>query len=88
MTTKQIAEKNGWQAIDAKDPYMESYSKIIEGSPARINVWSSLKRGTTVGTYLNHPKQGKTQLFRRWVSEKELVKIFENPRIHSGKGYR
>ncbi len=41
----------------------------------------------TVGTALNHPKQGKTQLFRRRQSVRQLLKVFENPRFHTGKGY-
>jgi len=40
-----------------------------------------------VGTCLNHPTRGKTQLFRRSVSLELLRLIFEDPRIHSGEGY-
>jgi hypothetical protein len=43
----------------------------------------------TVGTCLNHPKQGKTQLFRRGVVNMEMLSdIFQNPRIHTGVGYK
>lgn len=42
----------------------------------------------TVATCINHPKQGKTQLFRKNVSFDELDKIFKNPRVHTGKGYQ
>lgn len=41
----------------------------------------------TVGTCLNHPSKGKTQLFRRNVSLDLLVEIFRNPRIHTNTGY-
>ena len=38
---------------------------------------------------LKHPRQGKTQLFRRGIeSYEELAAIFENPRTHTGKGYQ
>lgn len=50
----------------------------------RINVYYTTG---TVGTCLNHPSQGKTQLFRRNVGMNELAAIFENPRVHTGKGY-
>jgi hypothetical protein len=43
----------------------------------------------TVGTCLNHPKQGKTQLFRRGILNLEMLSdIFQNPRIHTGVGYK
>jgi hypothetical protein len=41
----------------------------------------------TIGTSLSHPVMGKTQLFRRNVTRTELIKIFANPRSHTGKGY-
>lgn len=81
-----LAQQHDWQEIkDVKDPHMISFSKIIGGSPARINIWNDKM---TVGTYLKHPKQGKTQLFRRLVTPKEMDLIFKNPRHHTQKGYR
>lgn len=83
------AKAEGWESIPPRDPHMVgSFLKVIDHSPARINIWESERRGRTVGTYLFHPKQGKTQLFRRCVSDKELQQIFKNPRVHSGKGYK
>ena len=42
----------------------------------------------TVGSCLNHPKRGKTQLFRRNVDTlPKLDGIFQNPRSHTGHGY-
>lgn len=52
---------------------------------ARINVYYTTR---TVGTALDHPLQGKTQLFRRNCDPVELQLIFENPRIHTDKGYQ
>lgn len=83
----EIAKKFGWSPIPSGDPYMVSFGKMIDGSRARINVWNG-RRGQTVGTYVDHPKQGKTSLFRRWVTNEELKQIFKNPRAHTGKGYR
>jgi len=52
----------------------------------QLNVWCSTG---TVGSYLNHPRQGKTQLFRRSVnSVYELQAILTNPRVHTDKGYQ
>jgi Stc1 domain len=49
-----------------------------------LNFW--LTTGTA-GSYLEHPKQGKTQLFRRKVTFGEALELFENPRKHTGTGY-
>ena len=49
------------------------------------NIWCTTG---TVGSYLNHPTKGKTQLFRRNVhSLHELYSILDNPRVHTDKGY-
>jgi hypothetical protein len=50
----------------------------------RVNVWYSKM---TVGTSLDHPFKGKTQLFRQNVSMKLMEFIFNNPRVHTDKGY-
>jgi len=42
----------------------------------------------TVGTCLEHPKQGKTQMFRRNQTALGLRDIFANPRAHTGAGYQ
>ena len=50
----------------------------------RINIyWTS----GTVGICLDHPRQGRTQLFRRNVDMETLRKIFKNPSAHTGAGY-
>lgn len=51
----------------------------------RINVYYTTR---TVGTAIDHPFQGKTQLFRRNCSASELLEIFKNPRVHTGRGYK
>lgn len=55
------------------------------GGAVRINVYYTTG---TVGTCLEHPRMGKTQLFRRDVSLELLEKIFLNPRVHTELGYR
>jgi len=57
---------------------------IFQKDSTKINVYYTTG---TVGTRLNHPRHGKTQLFRRSVSLDQLEEIFENPRIHTGAGY-
>ncbi len=81
-----IAIQYDWDYLeDQKNIKMISFTKTLYGKPARINIYY----GTgTVSSSLTHPKTGKTQLFRRNVTKKELHKIFINPRWHSNKGYR
>lgn len=84
-----LAKKNAWKPIPTTDPYMVSFKKYTEEDTVRINVWINNRNNLlTVGTYLKHPKQGRTQLFRKHVDLKELSKLFKNPRSHTGKGYR
>ena len=68
--------------------YFNETSKVVSfarsGNGQRINVyWTT----GTVGTCLNHPRQGKTQLFRRKVDVTLLREIFRDPRVHTGSGY-
>lgn len=76
---RKIATDNGWNEIKGNDS-MLSFKK----NDNRINVYYTTG---TVATCLNHPKRGKTQLFRRNVGAGMLERIFRDPRIHTGKGY-
>lgn len=84
--TMLIAKKTGWRLLDHQENIkMVSFRKwFMDGLPVRINIYLTTM---TVGTFLNHPKKGRTQLFRKNVDLDLLEKIFENPRIHSNKGY-
>jgi hypothetical protein len=42
----------------------------------------------TVKTSMNHPSQGKTQMFRRDLSDAQFAAVCENPRAHTGQGYQ
>lgn len=85
-TVADIARKYDWVKLDWQENiYLVSYVKDINGYRARINVYLG---NNTVSTSINHPKKGKTQMFRKNVSFKMLDKIFNNPRQHTGKGYR
>ena len=54
-------------------------------SNERINVYYTTR---TIGTALDHPSQGKTQLFRRKCTIDDLKQILQNPRYHTGRGYK
>ena len=53
-------------------------------SGGRLNVYYTTR---TVGTCLDHPDKGKTQLFRSAVSDELLLELMYNPRAHTGVGY-
>lgn len=42
---------------------------------------------STVATCLAHPEKGKTQPFRRNCSFEQLCDVFDDPRVHTGRGY-
>ncbi len=83
---KKIAECHGWRFVDHQQNIgMISFIKTIDDSPARINIYLTKM---TVSTSLNHPKQGKTQMFRKKVNDKLMEELFINPRTHTDKGYK
>lgn len=50
----------------------------------RINVYYTTR---TIGTAVNHPVHGTTQLFRRDCTPQQLSDILCNPRAHAGQAY-
>jgi len=82
---KVIAKQNGWSEIDhQKNIGLLSFTRMGNGKE-RINIYYT--RGT-VGTCLEHPKQGKTQLFRKNVNYGMLARLLEKPRLHTRIGYK
>lgn len=77
-----MAETHGWEILDASSSETPMASYLNDGT--RLNFW--LTTGT-VGSYLDHPRQGKTQLFRRQISMSQASDLFQNPRQHTGVGY-
>eukprot|EP00967_Tisochrysis_lutea_P094708 scaffold137776_cov28-Tisochrysis_lutea.AAC.1 len=81
-------EHYGWYKHD----YQWSQGELVilrksdeHGEQMQLNVWCTTG---TVGSYLNHPRQRKTQLFRRDVTTwGQLKQIMKNPRTHTGCGY-
>lgn len=67
------------------NPSSRVISFRCKSDEARINVYYTTR---TIGTALEHPSQGKTQLFRRNCSDTELLTIMKDPRVHTNKGYQ
>jgi len=81
----RIATDYGWLLIEYQDNIgMMYYHKKINRFDCRINIYITKM---SVTTYLDHPKNGRGQLYRKNVNVELLTGIFENPRIHTGIGY-
>lgn len=93
---KRLATNRGWKLIcEQTKTSMISFEKDFEYSskPVRMNVYwtkdSTLKwLNLTIGTAMDHPKKGKTQLYRRKINNTEFIKLLTNPRQHTGRGYQ
>lgn len=84
---RRIANLEGY-----REAYFNEVSRVISfAKPGerlhriRINVYYTTG---TVGTCINHPRMGRTQLFRRNADIVKLAEIFRNPRVHTRNGYR
>ena len=76
------AETRGWEKIECERS--DAPMALIRKDGVRLNFWLSTG---TVGSYLDHPTQGKTQLFRRDITMCGVAVILDNPRQHTGVGY-
>lgn len=80
----------GWEYVDyqwsqGELVILEKYDQNSDRLKINIYIWCTTG---TVGTYLKHPRQGKTQLFRRdCYTMNDLRDIFANPRAHGYGGY-
>jgi hypothetical protein len=85
---RDMARQQGYREVQHNEQSRVVAFKPTAGSNhddlSRINVWYTTG---TVGTYILHPRQGRTQLFRRNVSPNLLISIFQNPRVHTDLGY-
>lgn len=79
---RELAEKHGWKECDhQKNIGMISFLK----DESRMNIYYTKM---TVATCINHPKKGRTQLFRKNVWSVSLLEnLFFNPRLHTRRGY-
>jgi hypothetical protein len=81
-TVRRTARDEGYREV-----YYNETSRVIsfQRGDVRINVYYTTG---TVGTCIDHPRQGKTQLFRRDVDSSLLRTLFNNPRTHTDRGYQ
>ena len=70
-----------------RDEQPKSHLTIFVKGNVQINVWNGRRR-LTVATVVTHPHKGRNTLYRRRISNEDLMWIFRNPRAHLNKGYR
>ena len=82
----QQGERQGWDytGYQAGQGQLVFLERRVKGSLYSLHVWCTTG---TVGSYLDHPHQGKTQLYRRNADMSGLRQILQNPRVHTGDGY-
>lgn len=89
-----LAAENGWTKVkittDNSRVQRQRYKQMRHGGGdgdemVVVDCWPTTG---VIGSYLKHPKQGKTQLFRKECSDEEVAKVFVDPRSHTGKGYQ
>lgn len=80
---RALAKEHGWDELDHQpEHYLLSFTKDKVGQvgKVRLNIWYSTG---TVGTAMNHPKHGPTQLYRKHCDYDRIAKIMANPRVHT-----
>ena len=82
----QQAVRQGWRytRYEHGQGQLVFLERSIGGDLFMLHVWCTTG---TVGSYLDHPHQGHTQLYRRNVDWSGLRQIMNNPRVHTGAGY-
>ena len=90
------AVRNAAADADLYEVYFNEQSRVISFAPGnvyrgdttlltRMNVYYTTG---TIATCLDHPVQGKTQLFRRNITDISVVReLMQDPRLHTGLGY-
>ena len=92
---KRLAKNREWKFIcEQPKTSMISFEKEFEYSskPVRMNVYykkdsSQRNLNLTIATAMDHPKKGKTQLYRKNINNSQFIKLLKNPRQHTGRGY-
>ena len=80
----QDAAKHGWSKLPPKGKDEGRMSSYRNEKGERLNVFDTTG---TVATTVDHPRQGRNQMFRKDNTPEDIAKYFENPRVHTDRGY-
>lgn len=98
-TADDVKLRNIRQAVhqyNGRVGHAESWSEVQYNEESRVVAFKRRSDGArlnfyyttgTVGSALDHPRQGKTQLFRRDMTIDQVRELLSNPRVHTGAGY-
>jgi hypothetical protein len=75
-------EDYGWTCLGANQ---QSRVVFYEKNGDRMDYYPTTG---TVKTMVDHPNQGRTQMFRRNLSNSQFKQVCLNPRSHTGHGYQ
>lgn len=80
------AQRQGWEYVryEHGQGQLVFLERWMQSDKYMLHIWCTTG---TVGSYLDHPRQGHTQLFRRNLDWGELLQVMNNPRVHTGAGY-
>lgn len=85
---EHLARTYGWHRVNITTEnrvHRQRYRRpLASGDYEVLDCWPTTR---TIASYLYHPRQKRTQLFRKQCDKEEAKRIFQNPRTHTGKGY-
>lgn len=80
--TRRDPSKHGWTQTGA---HPQSGVKHFQKDDVKMDFYPNTG---TVKTSMDHPEQGKTQMWRKGLSDADFKRVCENPRAHTGQGYQ
>ena len=75
----------GWTFTGSFNNYVEFFETSTADGTIKMDWYFTTG---TIKTSLNHPTQGKTQLFRAKVSSEVYLRVLQEPRAHTNVGYQ
>lgn len=89
---KKLVQIDGrhWTEFLRQEGEIRMWRQIDKGVFERGGVILSIRRGFngfSVRSCMNHPLSGEKTIFRVGISREEMIKLFTNPRTHTGKGF-
>lgn len=78
---KFLAEIYGWKFGWHKIEYSELY---FRKGGVGLTIWYTKM---LVRTVMTHPRMGNTEMYRKKVDMSLMEMLFDNPRVHTNKGY-
>lgn len=83
-SVRRVARDHGYAEVQFNEASRVIAFEKSDPGRCRVNVYYTTG---TVATCLDHPRSGKTQLFRRGQTLGDVEAVFRDPRRHTGVGY-